>query len=318
MSIVYSNLPSELQAFVSVASLGEEENVFELFRFLPQRFEKKLVESTQAILSLPKSERKKKIFNELKQLVHSQKVRPLGEIHPGWFLEAIKEESPKIIGLILHYLPGDKVTYILENLNEDLKKTLPKLNDSKKIPDDLLSMIRERFESQFLTYDLPKKSADVSLQDLYFIKTELLLAFFRDLGIEQLACAFKGLDKVALKAMLNRLIIKDTKELQSRIKNLDKVSKRDLNEAQILILDLPIERIDPQALFLEVGMAFFARAISQEQSDFAKSLQFKLPPKYGYLLKRYVEGSVANPKIRLSESAKKRILARFQEFPSHV
>lgn len=310
-------LPAELQAFVNVASLGEEENAYELFRFLPTQFERDLVASTQAILSLPREERKKKIFKELKQLMHAEKVHPLGEIHPGWFLQVIKNESPKTIGLILRYLPGDKVTYILENLSEDLKKKLPKLNEAKKLPDDLMELIRERFESQFLTYKLPKKSSEISIQDLYFIKTDFLLAFFRDLGIQQLANAFKGLDKVALKAMLNRLIIKDAKELQTRIKNLDKVSKRDLNDAQILIIDLPLDRIEPQALFLEVGMAFFARAISQDQIDFAKSLQFKLPPKYGYLLKRYVEGGLANHKPRLTESARRQILARFQEFPSH-
>jgi len=312
-----SNLSSELKALVYVAALGEEENAFELFRFLPPQFEKSLVESTQAILSLPKEERKKKIFKELRQLMHAQKVHPLGEIHPGWFLEVIKDESPKTIGLILRYLPGDKVTYILENLPSELKAKLPKLNESMKISDDLLEMIRERFESQFLTYSLPKKGAEITVQDLYFIKTDSLLAFFRDLGIEQLARAFQGLNKAALKAMLNRLVIKDAKELQGRMKNLEKVSKRELSEAQILIIDLPIDRIDPQALFLEVGMAFFARAISKDQLDFAKSLQFKIPPRYGYLLKRYVEESLSSYKPRLVESAQKQILARFHEFPSH-
>ncbi len=313
-----SHLSPELKALVYVAALGEEENAFELFRFLPTRFEKNLVESTQSVLSLPKEERKRKIIKELKQLAQSQKIHPLGEIHPGWFLEVLKEESPKTIGLILRYLPGDKVTYILENLSQDIKQKLPKLNESKKIQEGLLELIRERFESQFLTYNLPKKSSDIGIQDLYFIKVELLLAFFRDLGIEQLARAFKGLDKVALKALLNRLTIKDAKELQSRIKSLEKVSKRELSEAQVLIIDLPIDRIDPEALFLEVGMAFFARAISQAELDFAKSLQFKLPPKYGYLLKRYVEESLETYKPRLMEGAKRQILARFHEFPSHL
>ncbi len=313
----FANLEDAQKALVYVATLGEEENAFELFRFLPSHFEKNLVESTRTLLSLPKEERKRKIIKDLKQFMHSQKVHLLNEIHPGWFLEMLKDESPKTVGLILRYLPGDKVTFILENIGEDLKNKLPKLNESKNVPDDLLSMIRDRFESHFATFKLPKKNSEISIQDLYFIKTDVLLAFFRDLGVEQLARAFKGLDKVALKAMLNRLTIKDAKQLQASIKSLEKVSKKELSEAQILIIDLPIDRIDPEALFLEVGMAFFARAISPEQSNFVRALQFKLPPKYGYLLKRYVEESIQNFKPRLMEGAKKRILARFHEFPSH-
>lgn len=311
------SLSPVLKAIVNVACLGEEENSFELYKFLPAQYEKALVESTQALLSLPKNERKRKIVKDLKQLIQAQKIHPLGEIHPGWFLEVLRLESPKTIGLILRYLPSDKVTYILDHLDENLKKNLPKLNESKRIPDKLLELIRERFEEQFLTFSVPKKNSDISLQDLYFIKVEQLLAFFRDLGIEQLAKAFKGLDKVALKAMLNRLSIKDAKALQLRIKNLEKVNKRELSEAQVLIIDLPIDRIDSEALFLEVGMAFFARAISPDQIDFARALQFKLPPRYGYLLKRYVDQSQESFKPRLMEGAKKQILARFHEFPSH-
>ncbi len=317
MLIQSSQLNLSLKALVYVACLGDEENAFELFRFLPTQHEKALVESTRAILSIPKEERKKKILKDLKQFIQAQKVHPLSEIHPGWFLEVLKEESPKTIGLILRNLPTDKVKYILENLNGEIKRQLPKLNESKKIPEGLLELIRERFESQFLTFTPPKKSSALDLRDLYFIKTEVLLAFFRDLGIEQLARAFNGLDKVALKALLNRLVIKDTKELQHRMKNIEKISKKELGEAQMLIIDLPIDRIDPEALFLEVGMAFFSRAISSEQIDFIRALQYKLPPKYGYLLKRYVEESLQNFKPRLTQSAQKQILSRFQEFPSH-
>jgi hypothetical protein len=307
-------LEPRFKVFVYVACLGEEENAFELFRFVPQVHEKTLVEANQELLSIPKKERNRFIAKELRQLIETQKVHPLGEIHPGWFLEVLKGESPRTVGFIMRYLPGDKVKYILDHLSPEVSARLPKMNESFKIPEELIEVIRTRFESQFSTLISPKKTEEITLDHLYFIKTDPLLLFFRDLGLEQLARAFKGIHKTALKALLTRLSIKDAKELQIKVKAIDRLSVRALQEAQMLLLNLPIETIDPENLFLEVGIAFFAKAITKEESEFVRALQFKLPPRFGYLLKRYVDGSLMSNKPNVVQWAKKQILERFQSF----
>ncbi|MBL7685213.1 MAG: hypothetical protein JNK65_04155, partial [Deltaproteobacteria bacterium] len=297
-------------------SLAEEENTFQLYRFANPSQESFLQEATQELLNVPKKERTQVVVKELKKLVSAQKKRLLGEIDPGWFFEILKNESPQIISLVLQNLPQDQAKGVLEKLSSDLKKKIPKLDKNFKLSEDILEIVRSRFESHFAAITPPERSAEIDLHHLYFIKVEELFALFRDLGVEQLARAFQGLYKGALKALLNRLPIKDAKELQARVKILEKLSVREMKEAQMLLLNLPIETIEPDDLFLEVGMVFFSKGITRSDRDFLRALQYKLPPKYGYLLKRYVDGSLSSTKPAVVEWARRHILDKFQNFPT--
>ena len=307
-------LEPRFKILIYIACLGENENVFELFRFVPVSYERSLVEAMRELLSLPKRERTRFITQELKQLTQSNQTRSLGDVHPGWFFDSLKEESLQTIRLVLKYLPSEVVHYVLDHLSPKIRKQVRQKEEEKKVSEDLIQLIQKKFESQFLTLTSPSKSNEISFEHLYFIKVEQLLSFFKSLGVEQLAYAFKGVEPVALNALLNRLSIQDAKELQSKIKNLEKVSSRELKEAQMLLLNLPLETIDSDLLFLEVGVSFFARGIRREDLEFVRAMQFKLPPRYGYLLKRYVDGSLISNKPTVTEWVKKQVLDKFHAF----
>jgi len=315
MQLKSAELPPRLRVLVYVASLGDEENAFELYRFVPQEGESPLVEATKELLSIPKKERRQVILAELKKLTNAEKMHSMGDIEPGWFLESLKREKPQTIGLILRHLPGEKARYVLDHLPKEVRSRLPKMSDTFKISESLIDIIRDRFERQFPKIAPPRPGEELSLKHLYFIKVDKLLFLFKDLGIDQLARAFKGVHKTALKAFLNRLLIKDAKEFQARIKSIEKMTTRELREAQTLLLDLPIETIEPESLFLEVGMAFFAKALAGEEPEFVRSLQFKLPTKLGYLLKRYVDASRSSKPASV-EWARKQVLEKFHSTPT--
>ncbi|MFO1518553.1 MAG: hypothetical protein U1F57_02640 [bacterium] len=310
------NLEPRFRVLVYVASLGDEENTFQLFRFVPAQYEQPLVEATRELMSIPKKERNQVVLKELKKMIQSQKMTLLSEIDPGWFIESLKAERPQTIGLILRNLPTEKVKHIVSHLPPEIRKKLPKMNEALKVSDEVMEIVRSRFESQFPALNAPERTEEIGLHHFYFIRIEALLALFKDLGLEQLARAFKGIHKVALKALLNRLPIKDAKEFQQKVKAMDKVSNRELKEAQMLLLNLPLETMDPEDLFLEVGMAFFSKAVSREDSDLIRALEYKLPPKYGYLLKRYVDESLGANKPGMIEWVKKQVLDKFQNFPT--
>lgn len=308
-------LEPRFKIMIYIACLGENENAFELFRFAPESNERSFVEATRELLSLPKKERTRLITKELKESIHLNKSSSLVDIHPGWFFDFLKEESNQTIHLILRYLPGEVGRYVLAHLSLETQKAIRQIDESKKVSEEIVQLIRKRFESQFLTLASPTKSEEIDLYHLYFVKVEQLLSFFRDLGLEQLSRAFKGVDVLALKALLNRLSIQDAKDFQIKMKSLAKVSHRELKEAQMLLLNLPLDTIEPELLFTEVGISFFARAMTKEDLEFVKALQFKLPPRYGYILKRYVSGSLISSKPSITEWAKKQVLMKFQSFP---
>ncbi len=310
------NLEEPFRVLVYLSSLAEEGNAFELFRFVPKKYEASLVESVQEVLACPKKERKKRIAQELKKLIQNRKIQPMGEVHPGWFLEALKDETPRTVGLILKNLPSDKVRYLIENLPVGLRNKLPKLGQFQTVSKELESVIRSQFESLFVTPVVPQKTEQLSVSDLYFLKSEEILAFFKRIGLAQLSIAFRGVHKGAFKALLTRLPLVDAKALQTQGKNSAKPSPQEARQAQVLLLDLPIENMEPENLCLEVGMAFFARSILKEELKWIRALQFKLPPREGYLLKRYIDESITSRKGKRVEWFQAQVLEYFKAEPT--
>lgn len=312
---VTSALEPRLKVLACLATLGEEKSVFELLRFVSPEDEKHLVESCHELLSINKAERTPLIAKELKKTLQAEKLSFLGEVHEDWFVEALKEEKRLGLGVLLQLVPSEKVKSILQALPEELKKNLPPLKQSSHIPPDLLQQIKRRFEVQFQLEGLFRKTEAPSLNWLYFLKLEELFLFFRKVGLEQLAKAFKALHKSVLRAILNRLLLKDAKELQKKVKALETLSSQELREAQMLILNLPLETIAAEDLFYEVGIAFCAKAFRHEDFMLVKALYHKITPKWAYLFKRYVDENLLLTKRTVAEWVGLKIFEKMAEIP---
>ncbi|MDZ4224677.1 MAG: hypothetical protein U1D33_02090, partial [bacterium] len=64
---------------------------------------------------------------QLKALCAQESFSGIAEIHPAWLVEALKKESPRVIGVILRHLPSKHVRYLLEHLPKRTVMQLPKL-----------------------------------------------------------------------------------------------------------------------------------------------------------------------------------------------
>ncbi len=302
---------------VYLASLEDEENAFELYRFIPQELEKPLVEATRQLLSLPKKERERGLKAELKKIIHSEHQDILAQINPGWFLEVLKQESPLLISLILKNLPSDSAKFILEKLSPEIREKLPGTEKQISVSSEWMDIVKSCFESRFPLRFVPSLEEQTDLPHFYFLKTEQWLVFLRELGVNQLAKAFQGVDRSAFKALMHRLSLRDAKELQAQAKQLSEVSSRELKEAQMLLLALPVDTLNPEELFLEVGIAFFTKGLVAQDEKFVQALQYKLPPKTGYLLKRYVENKRMTQKTSVSSWIRKQLIDKLAEVSLH-
>ena len=311
----FSTLDSKKKALSLLACLGDADQALSLYRFIPEENEQDLQLATQELLSVPKSSRTPFIVKELKKLMRENDLKLFSEIHPGWFAEFLKNENPQTTAVILHYLPNDKAKLILSYLPQKFKDRLPK-HKKFALPETLVEIVKARFEAQFSTLKFSSKQNNLSLQDLYFLKLEDLIRFFEELGIHQMAKAFKGLEGAALKALLFRLPLKIAKQLQSTLKALGNIPTRELTEAQVLLLDFPLETVDTDHLAHQVGLAFFSKGITSKESDIVKALQFKLPPSMGYLLKRYTDQNLPLNKPNRAEWIQTLILEQFKKFPN--
>jgi len=247
-------------------------------------------------IDISKEECKKLIKDDI--MVAGEALSDLSDIHPAWIVKTIECESPKVIGVILRWLPSRHVRYILDNLPKRIKISLPKLVDSFAIPAPIMRLIKRGFEKKF---SLPPKGVfdEKSFESVVHLKSEEFEALFKDLGIHELALAFQNFDNEGMKVLLNRMSVVDARALQQRIKDVKDSEQALMKNAKYTILDVAMDQEDMDKLLVEMGLSAFTKAF--EDGKIFDQIQMKLEPKVSFIFKRYLDqhiGANTMTKIR--------------------
>lgn len=237
---------------------------------------------------LGETEREFAMEQKIRQLVASEKFSSLAEVHPAWILERLKEEPPKVIGIVLRSLPSKHVKYIIKNLPPILRVQIPNMIESFAVRAPVLEVIRRRFERHFQPMPVSRASDNLGFSNLYYLKGEELLEVIRELGLYELAIAFAGMGSKALHAIYNRLDLKDAKRLQRRIRELKDISPELHRQARYTVLEVEGKHMGPDKMLLRIGLAALANAMEDETGLNALLTQ-KLSPEEGYMLKRLID-----------------------------
>jgi len=211
----------------------------------------------------------------------------VAQVHPAWITAELENESPKVIGIILRWLPSSHVRYILDHLPKRIKMSLPNLVESFAVPTPILRMIKEAFEKKFKGFIKSVPETVKNINDIGSLRSEDLEALFKDVGIHELAMAFGTIDSTAMRVLLNRMPITVARALQQRMKDVADESEAVLKDAKYTILEVAMDQEDIDKLLLEVGLAAFSKALN-DQSIYS-SIRFKLMPVRAYVFKRYID-----------------------------
>ncbi len=222
-------------------------------------------------------------------------ISHLAEMHPAWIVKALEGESPKVVGIILRWLPSRHVNYILEHIPKKMKLSLPKLVESFAVPGPILKLIKQRFEKKFS--DLPlKNGAEIKkFEDLALLSSNELEKLFKDLGTHELAMAFHNVDEISMRVLLNRMNITAARGLQQRIRDVSESESPIFKDARYTILEVALDQEDIERLLLELGLASFSKAM--KGPDLFSSIQMKLEPSVAHIFKRYVEQNTGVGKL---------------------
>jgi len=231
----------------------------------------------------------------IKHLVSSEQFSSLSEVHPAWILEHLREETPRVIGIILRFLPSRHVRYLLKNLPPMLCEQVPNMVESFSVSPDILNVIRKRFEKHFLPMRISRFVENPGFDNLYYLKESELDEVFRDVGLTEMAIALSAMPSKALHVVYNRLDVRDAKRLQSRIRELSNVSPELFRQARSTLLEIESERVGPKQLLKIIGLSVFADAVDAGDRNLVRMIQQKLDPKDGYLLKRFVDARRVRP-----------------------
>jgi flagellar motor switch protein FliG len=222
----------------------------------------------------------------IRHMVAAEQFSSIAEVHPAWILEHLREEPPRVVGIILRYLPSKHLRFLLKNLPPHIRERIPGMVESFAVPGPILEVIRQRLERHFLHMRICRSEERFGFEHLSYLKAEELETLIRDLGICELAIVFSGLSGKAMRTVYNRLDIKEARRLQSRMKELSDVSPQLFRQARNALLEIEGEHLGPQRMLTRLGLAALASAVGQECERVIRLIQQKLSPHDGYLLKR--------------------------------
>lgn len=280
---------NRLRVVAAMAVLDDGDRANDLLAFTQGEEQGALKAALESDLAIEASDREFKLRGAISAMVASDKWSGLAEIHPAWLLEELKNESPRIIGVILRYLPSRHVRYLLENLSPTVRFAIPNIIEAFSVPQPVLDVIRGRFESRFATIRVSRSLESFNFEHLYYLRGDELETLFRDLGLQELAMALHGLSGKSLTYLYNRLSLKDAKRLQNRIKSMEDVSDTLKRQSRFTVLEVEGENLGPDNLLMEIGLAAFARAVSKEHDELSRLIEIKLDPRISYVLKRYID-----------------------------
>src|SRR5690606_5507079 len=133
------------------------------------------------------------------------------------------------------------------------------------------------------------------------------LKLMRELGIHELALAFSKVNRSATRAILNRLNTRDAKELRVRIKKMGQKEQPGQRDAQLHILEMDLEKLSPEEMVQEIGFCVFSRAFDKTEAACGQFFVYRLPPKQGYLLKRYLDENIPKNTPERTERIRQRL-----------
>ncbi len=310
MTFKAGQIRQEVVACLAAADVSSEAAF--LSQFGPIGEEESLMNSIEEMKGIPEESRVDYIVDRLKSLVAREEFRGLAEIHPAWLVEVLSKESPRVIGIVLRYLPSKQVRYIIEHLSRRIKHRLPQLIDSFAVPGPILKIIRERFERQFISEGGLPDEDTFEFDFVRFLKSEDLLTFFRDLGVHELAMALKGVDNRSLNILFNRLSVDEARALQQRIRSLTDVSPSLLREAKYTVLEMNLTEADSDDLLMDIGLNAFSRALFDDDRQIFPLIKQKLEPRLGYTLKRYIDQHIDSNVQDVTDKRKEVILERIK------
>lgn len=211
----------------------------------------------------------------------------IAEIHPAWLLDILKNESPRVIGVVLRHLPSRHVRYLLENLPRRLTMELPKLIEAFYVPGELLDVIRRRVERRFVPMRVTHEVERFGIEHLYFLKIEDLNCLGLDLGLSELALSLVGSGRKILQIVLNRFNLSEAKILLGRVQAYRAKPRWLIKDARYSVLELGQKEMGARRFLEELGRMALAKAFSTLDRP-VQALCQKMEPEKAYTFKRYL------------------------------
>jgi hypothetical protein len=283
----------------------------DLFSLLPDDQVAPLLEKVQKLEEIPREKRVPVVIRELKGLMAFRGVKGLDGVEPSWLAAGFKGESPRVIAVALLYLPSSLAKQIVQRLPDHVQRALPSRDDLREVPLDVVKLVRSRFEKKFIAMPLERELTELAFTDVVLLSARELIAVIRNIGADEIACAFLAVGKRALAEFLTKLSPQDSEELIAAVRRADLKDGMELKSAQAFLGKVlttsppptrgaaPVPRAtgstsgiafaNTDELFQKAGLYRLARALSVEEPRAVQQLVQRFPRAHGRLLLEYMD-----------------------------
>lgn len=301
------DLNERQQAFLLLAALKEGEKAPALLDFAIESRGDAARLALEELLKSPKKSRQEDVERALAALGPEGRVSLWSQADPGWIVESLRGESPLVWALVFRELPRAKVGRVLAELPKELRKMVKAM--ANNVPaDQVWNALKLRLQSRFPSVPRELWERPGDMEHFHRLSTDQFLQLMRELGLGEMAMAFAKVDRTATRAILHRLGVEDAKELRGRIKQGGHYTTEAMREAQMNILSLEVEKLKSEEVPLEIGFNVFSRAFGPEHRAWVPVFVYKLPPKYGYVLKRSLDLNIPRNHPDKAQKTRERIL----------
>lgn len=298
------------EMLAALCLIGDGEKGRELFAFANPE-DREALERMHLRLSREGEISRKALLDRIRKLRRLTSFSPLLEMHPGWILEKLEGESPRLFGLLCRTLPGEKVRFLLNQfaVHPD-RPALPKMAESYRVAPEICELVQTLIESKLSPAFRLSPEDSFSFFHIARMKSDDLRILFWDLGLEEVRKAFSHVEPQVLRAFLARFSPKEAAEIRGRIEHGAVVSDESKREAQKHLISLTLEPLSAGGLLREIGYSVLGRSLSVEEGPWGEVVCQKLLPEEGYRLKRVIKESACSVPPAVSQKKKEEILGR--------
>lgn len=277
------------QALVLTLMTVGGQSARDLLRHLPDDDQAALGEKMEKLLAIPSEKRVPLIVRQLKQLMAFRQSRGLEGVEPSWLIAGFRGESPRTVAIVLMHMPSSIARQVIDRLPAPVRDALPPRESLQDVPLELVKLVRARFDQKFAQMPTQTDAQVLGFPQIPLLSARELVTVIRQLGADELACAFVAAGKRALAEFLRRLPPESAEELIAAVKRVAREDTMDLKAAQAFLAKVLGNFANTDELFQKAGLYRLARAMFGQDATLIRQFQQRFPRAHGRLLKDYVE-----------------------------
>lgn len=300
-------VPTEQAMFLLFLFAQKGEEDLHLLRYLPDEQSQILSPIGQQLASEPRKQILPLIGKELRELVKISRRSPFDQFDPEWMAEFLHDESPRVISALLQQYPRSIAERVIMALPGHLRQNIPR--QQQPLHPEIAGYIKQKFDARCpnVPQGQIQQVDSLSIATLPALASDELQKLMRELGLRELALAFRLAGRGALTELCRGLERNDSERLLTVIRQLTSEqggpeAKEQMKSATRIIqaVTRASRSNNKKKLIEDTGLAKLKEAAQELSPEEQQAIVFNLPRKIGVLFQ-------SNPPLDLRPDEKYRI-----------